>query len=471
MERLISLYRSFVGAEPSRIDPLSVSGSHRRYFRMVGGNGASVMGVVGTDADENRAFLTIARHFRGKGINVPEIYAVSDDGMVYLQEDLGSDSLFDLVAKGRESGAYSEDEIRLLSKAVAGLPKIQFEGAEGLDWDICYPDREFNERMVSFDLNYFKYCFLKTEKGLEFNEIRLQDDFDRLKADLLECESEAFMYRDFQARNIMVRDGEPWYIDFQGGRKGPIWYDVASFIWQARSRFPAEVKERLTVAYLDALRPYCAVSREEFDAKLRMFVLLRSLQILGAYGFRGRFEKKEHFLESIPAALDNLRELLATPFERYPYLSSVLRQLAGEKAARLGSKELEVRVISFSYKRGIPGDESGNGGGYVFDCRGMHNPGRYEQYRNSTGRDADVKAFLESRGEVQQFLDNVRSLVDPHVERYISRGFTSLQVSFGCTGGQHRSVYCAESLARHLAAKYDIRVRLLHRELGIESVL
>ena len=471
MERLLSLYRSFAGAEPSRIEPLSVSGSHRRYFRMVGGSGGSVMGVIGTDADENKAFVTIARHFRGKGINVPEILAVSDDLMVYLQEDLGSDSLFDMVAKGREAGSYSEDETVLLVKAISGLPKIQFKGGEGLDWNICYPDREFNGRMVSFDLNYFKYCFLKTEKGLEFNEIRLQDDFDLLKADLMECRSDAFMYRDFQARNIMVRDGEPWYIDFQGGRKGPIWYDVASFIWQARSRFPSEVKERLTDAYLEALRPYFTISREEFVEKLRIFVLLRSLQILGAYGFRGRFEKKEHFLESIPAALDNLRELLQTPFARYPYLSEVLRQLAGEPAARLESKELEVRVFSFSFKRGIPEDESGNGGGYVFDCRGMHNPGRYEQYRNSTGRDADVKAFLESRGEVQLFLDNVFSLTDPHVERYISRGFSSLQVSFGCTGGQHRSVYCAEALARHLAAKYDIRVKLVHRELNLESTL
>lgn len=461
MERLLTLYRDFAGSDPVRVDPLAVSGSHRRYVRLSGTDGRSVMGVIGTAADENRAFLTQARHFRSKGINVPEIYAQSEDLMVYLQEDLGDESLYDLVARGRDSRNYSPEEIALLRKAIAGLPKIQFEGARGLDWNVCYPDREFNGRMVGFDLSYFKYCFLKTS-GLEFNEIRLQDDFDALQADLLECQSDTFMYRDFQARNVMVRDGEPWYIDFQGGRKGPVWYDVASFIWQARSRFPKEVKESLTEAYLEAARPYMDIPRAEFDEKLRLFVLLRTLQVLGAYGFRGRYEKKEHFLESIPPALENLRELLETPFVRYPYLNSLLLRLTEEKGAALGSNDLEVRVFSFSYKKGIPDDESGNGGGYVFDCRALHNPGRYEQYRNSTGRDADVKAFLESRGEVQVFLDNVYSLVDTHVERYIARGFTSLQVSFGCTGGQHRSVYCAEKLAEHLKKKYDIRVRLTH---------
>ncbi len=469
MERLLRLYQDRFGSPAAQIVPLPGSGSHRRYFRLTGGD-RTVIGVLGTDAEENRAFLTEARHFRSKGIRVPEVYAVADDGMSYLQEDLGSDSLYDLVAAGRKSGSYSEVEARLLCKAVAGLPRIQFEGAQGLDFSVCYPDTAFNARMVDFDLNYFKYCFLKTA-GIEFKEIPLQDDFDRLKADLLSVTADTFLYRDFQARNVMVRDGEPWYIDFQGGRKGPIWYDVASFIYQARARYPKELKERLIRCYLDAMAPYAAPDEPSFREKLRLFVLFRTLQVLGAYGYRGKFEKKEYFLESIPYAMANLREILEQPFDRYPYLDAVLRQMAAGETPALESDTLEVHIYSFSYRKGIPEDSSGNGGGYVFDCRGMHNPGRYEQYKQSTGRDRDVIAFLEGKGEVQHFMDNVYGLVDPHVERYIRRGFSHLQVSFGCTGGQHRSVYCAEALARHLKGKYCIRIRLTHREQEIDITL
>ena len=469
-EVLRSLFLSVTGTEPSEIFPLKTSGSHRRYFRLSSGD-ISLIGVAGTDPSEDNAFITEARHFRSHGINVPEIIAVSEDSLAYLQEDLGDGLLFDLVAQGRLRGAYSEDEMQLLCKAMAGLPKIQFEGAEGLDFSICYPDREFNARMVDFDLNYFKYCFLKTSK-IEFDEVRLQDDFDAFKADLLSERSDAFMYRDFQARNVMIRDGKPWYIDFQGGRRGPVYYDVASFVWQARSRFSPAEKDRLIGAYIEALRPYCDISREEFMRRLRPFVLFRTLQVLGAYGYRGRFEKKSHFLSSIPFALDNLRELTEEPFERYPYLTETLRTLAGTGGqARLSGDTLTVTVTSFSYRKGIPEDTSGNGGGYVFDCRGMHNPGRYEQYQHSTGMDKDVVAFLEDRGEVFSFMDNVYNLVDPHVERYISRGFSHLMVSFGCTGGQHRSVYCAEALAKHLKGKYGIGIRIIHREQGVEKSL
>ena len=469
MERLQALYRTRFGKEADSIAPLPGSGSHRRYFRLTGGD-ATVIGVIGTDPEENKAFLTEARHFRSKGIPVPEILAVAPDGLSYLQEDLGSESLYDQVAEGRKRGDYSEAEARLLCKAVAGLPRIQFEGAQGLDFSVCYPDSAFNARMIDFDLNYFKYCFLKTA-GVEFREIPLQDDFDRLKADLLSEDSDTFLYRDFQTRNVMVRDGEPWYIDFQGGRRGPVYYDVASFVWQARSRFPKPLKERLIRAYLEALKPYSDIGETEFRQRLRLFVLLRTLQVLGAYGYRGKFEKKEYFLESIPYAMENLREILETPFDRYPYLDAVLRELAEQPTPALESDTLEVQVLSFSYKKGLPEDTSGNGGGYIFDCRSMHNPGRYERFKQSTGRDADVIAFLEERGEVQRFMDNVYNLVDPHVERYISRGFSHLQVAFGCTGGQHRSVYCAEVLARHLQRKYRIRVRLTHREQGLDTVL
>lgn len=462
MEELRRLYSDFIGNPDIEMRQICQSGSHRQYFRLSAAS-CHHIGVIGTDADENKAFIGLARHFRSKGINVPEVLAVSGDGLRYIQEDLGEIQLYDLLADGRKSGEYDEDMCRLLCKTMAALPKIQFEGAEGLDFSLCYPEEEFSARMVDFDLNYFKYCYLKTS-GVEFNEIKLQDDFDALKMDLLKEDRQTFMYRDFQARNVMMKDGEPWFIDFQGGRRGPIYYDVASFVWQARARYPEEVKERMISAYLDALGQYHSIDRDEFEDKLRIFVLFRTLQVLGAYGFRGKFEKKPHFLESIPYALANLRALLHKPFDRYPYLCDVLAELCAEHESPAAGSGLEVHVYSFSYRKGIPEDHSGNGGGYVFDCRGLHNPGRYEQYKNSTGMDDDVIKFLEERGEVSGYLESIYSIIDPHVARYIARGFSHLQISFGCTGGQHRSVYCAEATARHIHDKFGIKVRLTHVE-------
>lgn len=466
---LAALFEQYAGTSAEETVAFPSSGSSRRYFRLRSG-ACSAVGVCGADAGENRAFIGLSRHFRSKGLPVPQVYAQSADGLCYLQEDLGDTSLFDAVSQGRERGGYSEAEAGLLRRTVEMLPRFQCAGAEGLDWSLCYPQEAFDGRTVDFDLNYFKYCFLKTS-GLEFNEIRLQDDFDRLKADLLEDSGEpTFMYRDFQARNVMLRDGEPWFIDFQGGRRGPLCYDLASFLWQARSRFPDTLREELVEHYLQALRAFRPVDGAAFRRRLRLFVLFRSLQVLGAYGFRGRFEKKPHFLSSIPCAIDQLRTLLQTPFPAYPYLSECLLHLCAlpQFAAE---KRLEVQVVSFSYKKGIPADASGNGGGYVFDCRGIHNPGKYEYYRAFTGRDPEVIRFLEDDGEVSVFLDSVYRLADAHAARYLERGFTHLQFCFGCTGGQHRSVYCAEHLARHLAEKYRLRVRLTHRELSVDSLL
>ncbi|MEE3465755.1 MAG: RNase adapter RapZ [Candidatus Cryptobacteroides sp.] len=451
---------------------LPSSGSNRRYFRLRSAS-CSLMGVVGNNLEENRAFLYLSRHFREKGLPVPAVVAVSEDQMTYLQEDLGTTGLFELVAPGREKGSYNEEETRLLCQALEELPRLQFAGAEGLDWQQCMYEA-FNARMVDFDLNYFKYCFLKAT-GLEFNEERLQDDFERLKANLLLEESNTFMHRDFQARNIMVKDGKPWIIDFQGGRRGPIYYDVASFVWQARSRFPEATQKRLLEAYLNALRPFQEVDQDHFYSRLRLFVLFRTLQVLGAYGFRGLFERKAQFISSIPPAMDNLRGLLKKPFTDYPYLNSLLEQIVAlprfQNKAPEEPGKLLVHIYSFSLKKGVPEDLTGNGGGYVFDCRAIHNPGKYERYRNSTGMDADVIQFLEEDGEVTTFLESVYKLVDAHVRRFQERGFTHLQVSFGCTGGQHRSVYCAEHLAAHLAAKFDLKIVVTHRERKIEKTL
>jgi hypothetical protein len=294
-----------------------------------------------------------------------------------------------------------------------------------------------------------------------------------LKNDLLQDIGNTFMYRDFQARNVMIKDGEPYFIDFQGGRRGPIYYDVASFVWQARSRYPEELKEEMISTYLRALKGFVDVDEAHFRERLRLFILFRTLQVLGAYGFRGYFEKKPHFMASVPFAIDNLRKLLHTPFNDYPYLNDVLTKLTSmhQFYEIAEDKRLEVRIYSFAYKKGIPADNTGNGGGYVFDCRSINNPGKYEHYRQFTGLDKEVIKFLEDDGEVLTFLDNVYNMVDAHVKRFIDRKFTHLQVCFGCTGGQHRSVYCAEHLAEHLAKKYDVKITVTHRELDIEKMM
>ena len=470
-----NLFTAYFGVEPQSCEPLSGSGSNRRYFRL-SAEGRSCMGVIGTDARENNAFIRLSEHFRSKGLNVPQVYAVSEDGMTYIQEDLGDRMLSDDVAAVLKSGGYSPDSpvVELLCKTMSMLPAIQFKGAEGLDFSVCYPQPAFDHRMVMFDLNYFKYCFLKPS-GLEFDEARLQDDFERLAQDLLEDSGNTFLYRDFNARNVMIKDGEPYFIDFQGGRRGPIYYDVASFVWQARFRYPQWLKEKMIDSYLKSLNEYTDADRAGFDERLRLFVLFRTLQVLGAYGFRGLVEHKAQFVVSIPPALANLKELIADPFGGYPYLMEVLEVLTSlpqfaEEESHDGT--LEVKVCSFSYRKGLPQDMSGNGGGYAFDCRAIHNPGRYEPYKKLTGRDEPVIRFLEEDGEITEFLSHVYAIVDSHVERYVKRGFSNLMIGFGCTGGQHRSVYSAEHVAHHIASKYPhVRVRLIHREQNIDEVL
>ena len=470
-----NLFTAYFGVEPQSCEPLSGSGSNRRYFRL-SAEGRSCMGVLGTDARENNAFIRLSEHFRSKGLNVPQVYAVSEDGMTYIQEDLGDRMLSDDVAAVLKSGGCSPDSpvVELLCKTMSMLPAIQFKGAEGLDFSVCYPQPAFDHRMVMFDLNYFKYCFLKPS-GLEFDEARLQDDFERLAQDLLEDSGNTFLYRDFNARNVMIKDGEPYFIDFQGGRRGPIYYDVASFVWQARFRYPQWLKEKMIDSYLKSLNEYTDADRAGFDERLRLFVLFRTLQVLGAYGFRGLVEHKAQFVVSIPPALANLKELIADPFAGYPYLMEVLEALTSlpqfaEEESHDGT--LEVKVYSFSYRKGLPQDMSGNGGGYAFDCRAIHNPGRYEPYKKLTGRDEPVIRFLEEDGEITEFLSHVYAIVDSHVERYVKRGFSNLMIGFGCTGGQHRSVYSAEHVAHHIASKYPhVRVRLIHREQNIDEVL
>lgn len=468
-EVLNKLYITYTGHQPEAIEEMPSSGSNRLYFRLKGN--PTLIGVRGESQAENAAFLYMASHFRSKGLPVPEVFAESDDKMYYLQQDLGDTLLFKAIEKGRLTHQFSEDEKILLKKTMRLLAKVQFKGAEGMDFSICYPQAEFNRRSILWDLNYFKYCFLKAT-GLSFQENLLEDDFQRLADVLLQSSSETFMYRDFQSRNVMIQNGEPWLIDFQGGRKGPFYYDVASFLWQAKANYPESLRQELLQEYLDALRVYKQIDETEFFITLRHFVLFRTLQVLGAYGFRGYFEKKPHFMQSIPFAMENLRQLMRSPYPEYPYLCEVLKQLTELKQFKDQLKKpLVVKVTSFAYKKGIPDDPTGNGGGYVFDCRAINNPGKYDRYKPFIGLDKPVIQFLEEDGEILTFLKHIYALVDASVKRYMERGFTNLSVCFGCTGGQHRSVYAAQHLAEHLNEKFGVEVNLIHREQNIQQIL
>ncbi len=470
MNRLRELYKKYTGEEPEKIEELPSSGSNRRYFRLLKSGKESLIGVLGTCKPENETFIYLANHFGKKNLPVPVVLAVSDDHMAYLQNDFGDTLLFGAIEKGRKTSAFSPEEKELLIKTIRLLPDIQFNGAVGLDFSRCYPSAQFDVRSIMWDLNYFKYCFLKAT-GMDFDEDKLEDDFQALAQVLMRSQSSTFMYRDFQSRNVMIVDGEPHLIDFQGGRRGPFYYDVASFLWQAKAGFPQSLREELLHHYIDALRKYKPVDENYFFEQLRHFVLFRIMQVLGAYGFRGYFEKKPHFMQSVPYAINNLRELLQKNFPEYPYLQKMLWNLVNLKqfSDQMQKRQLTVRVMSFAYKKGIPDDTSGNGGGFVFDCRAVNNPGKYERYKPFTGLDEQVITFLEDDGEILTFLDHCYALVDASVKRYIDRGFTNLMVSFGCTGGQHRSVYSAQHMAERLNKKFNVKVELIHREQNIEQ--
>ena len=478
MQALKELYKKAFGAEAVSVVKLPGAGSNRQYYRITATDGQTYIGCVGTSIEENHAFITLTRHFTEKQLPVPHLYAVSDDESRYIQEDLGDQSLFQIIKK-REDGWQN-----LVKETLRQLVRFQFEGAEGLDFSVCYPQPEFDKENVMFDLNYFKYCYLKAT-GIDFHEIRLQRDFEHLAEELVNIpHPTTFMYRDFQARNIMIKDGNPYFIDYQGGRKGPFYYDVASFLWQASAGYSNEERKEFADYYFSNISTLTS-NFATLTSNLKLFILFRLLQVLGAYGFRGYFERKKHFLDSIPPALENLRKIIEQGVaDDYPELKCICKQLVdGQKSSTSLSdkfsqraplsvtpKPLVVKVFSFSYKKGIPEDESGNGGGYVFDCRSTHNPGRYEEYKQQTGMDQSVIDFLEKDGEILTFLDSVYRLADHHVQRWMERGFNNLMFSFGCTGGQHRSVYSAQHLAEYLNNKYGVEVHLCHRERGVTQV-
>ncbi len=467
--KLIKLFEKWAGEPHTEFYPLPPSGSEREYFR-IKSKSKSVIGVFNPDKKENKAFLTFSKHFKSKNLNVPEIYARDLRNNIYLEEDLGDTTLFAFLRALRKNGEFPQEVFEIYKRVLEELPKFQIVAGQDLDYSVCYPRKKFDKRSMLWDLNYFKYYFLKLSK-VPFEEQALERDFNRFIEYLLSTDVKYFLYRDFQSRNILLFNNQPYFIDYQGGRKGALQYDVASLLYDAKADIPQPVRNELLRHYLNELHNYIDFNDREFVEYYYGYVLIRILQALGAYGYRGFYERKEHFLKSIPYALENLSWLLANvefPV-KMPALFDALKRMTKSKALKKFSQKrsykLKVTVTSFSYKKGIPEDKHGNGGGFVFDCRGLLNPGKYESFKLMNGRDEEIIKFLEEKSDVKKFLRHVFSLVDFTVDSYIKRKFTNLMVNFGCTGGQHRSVYCAEATAKHLAEKFDIAVDLIHTEL------
>jgi aminoglycoside/choline kinase family phosphotransferase len=445
-----------------------LGGSGRKIIRLTGEKNSAV-GILYDVREENAAFLEFSRHFRKHGLPVPEIYAEDLDHGAYLEEDLGNMSLFEFLSKHRAGESIAAPVVDAYRKVIATLPRFQVEAGRDLDYKVCYPRDSFDRQSIAWDLNYFKYYFLRLA-GIPFNEQALEDDFTRLTEFLLSAGRDYFLYRDFQSRNIMLREGQPFFLDYQGGRKGALQYDVASLLYDAKADLPPELRQRLLDHYLETLGGYADVKRDAFMQHYYAYVYIRIMQALGAYGFRGFYERKVHFLQSVPYALKNLRWLLhnvTLPIALPTLMEAFHSMLASEKLQGLASDadSLVVRIFSFSFHRGLPKDESGNGGGFIFDGRSLPNPGREEHFKLLTGRDAPVIDYLNQQESVHQFLASVMSLVDASLNSYQRRGFKHLMVSFGCTGGRHRSVYLAEQVAKRLRGRNGIEVVLQHREL------
>ena len=463
---LISLFEKWAGEQTIHFHSLPSSGSNREYYRIESLQ-KGALGVFNPDVKENRAFLEFSKTFYDSGLPVPEILAEDSNKEIYLVEDLGDTTLYAYLTQIRMQLGFNEELKDIYKEVITYLIEFQVTGGRSVDYSYCYPRSSFDKQSMMWDLHYFKYYFLKLA-GIPFDEQSLEDDFQTFTDYLLEAEMDFFLYRDFQSRNIMLRNGKPYFIDYQGGRKGALQYDLASLLYDAKADIPDDFREELLAHYLDIAGKKLTIDDKKFKEYFYAYVLVRIMQALGAYGFRGFYERKEHFLLSIPYAIQNLIKLLEKDLPvQIPALRESLYQLTiSQKLKEISQKSnvLRVQVNSFSYKRGIPVDESGHGGGFVFDCRAIHNPGRFEKYKNLTGKDIEVINFLEGREDMHEFLNHAKTLVDNAVENYQTRKFTHLMVSFGCTGGRHRSVFSAEKMAEHLNSKYELLVEIKHRE-------
>jgi aminoglycoside/choline kinase family phosphotransferase len=469
IEEIRRLFVMYSRCPLTGLDVIPQSGSNRIYFR-IRTDEQSYIATYNDNVRENQTFIYFSRHFREHGCPVPEIYFVNDACTIYFQEDFGDQSL---LAELEKQG-HSDTVLSLFRQSLQQLARLQILGGEGLDYSKTITSREFGKQAILSDLLYFKYYLLDTLQ-IPYDKERLIDDFERLSAYLTQADHKYFLYRDFQSRNILLKDGQVHFIDFQGGMKGALQYDVASLLWQAKAELSDLWKDSLLEYYMNCVDELLQIKidRVSFVGQYNGYVLIRLLQVLGAYGFRGLFERKAHFLISIPLALRNLKWFvnhrstgLALPeFDRLLGLivqDELIHRFEPIQAGQ--DTPLVVHIQSFSYRKAIPDDDSGNGGGFVFDCRGILNPGRIEEFRTLTGRDKPVRDFLEQQTRMPEFLNGAYNIVDISVEDYITRGFSSLCISFGCTGGQHRSVYAADAMARHLRNKYHVRIDLHHVE-------
>jgi aminoglycoside/choline kinase family phosphotransferase len=464
-----ALFEKWTGTNSMSIIELPLSGSNRKYFRISDGK-KTVIATYNSDFVENEAFFYLVDRLGKSGVNVPQLYISDETKGIYLQEDLGDLSLYDYAI----TNSISDGKLfEVYKKVIDQMPLIQYESAQGMDFSKCFPREAFDRQSIQWDLNYFKYCFLKLVQ-LPFHEQKLEDEFQKLIELLLEAPSDFFLFRDFQSRNIMLKNEKVFFIDFQGGRRGALQYDLASLIYEAKTNLNASFRERILNYYIEVYSKYDFFDKEVFLKYYPAYALIRILQAFGAYGYRGLFEKKAFFVQSISSGLKNILELSnqTTISERFPYLCELVKEMQS-----LGSKfdvqkteqGLTITVASFSYMNGLPDDWSGNGGGYVFDCRALNNPGRHEEYKALTGRDAEVISFLNKDADVKEFIARTQKLVEKSVKKYIERGFKHLSVAYGCTGGQHRSVYAADQLIAYLKLNFDVHLRLFHREQKIEE--
>ncbi len=483
MDVLKKLFEQHFHASALRVQPLQgqLGGSGRRIIRLASDN-VSAIGILYDVREENVAFLNFSKHFRRHGLPVPEIYAEDLEHGAYLEEDLGNTTLFEFLSQNRSGEEIAPAAIDAYRKVLATLPRFQIEAGRDLNYKVCYPRASFDRQSIAWDLNYFKYYFLRLA-GIPFNEQALERDFGHLSKFLLTAEREYFLYRDFQSRNVMLRDGQTFFLDYQGGRKGALQYDVASLLYDAKADLPPQTRQDLLEHYLGQLANFISLDRDAFMRHYYAYAYARIMQALGAYGFRGFYERKPHFLQSVPFALKNVRWLLHNaelPIELPTLLDAFQQMLGSENLQSLASdlvsptspgampeaRHLVVRIFSFSFHRGgVPKDETGNGGGFVFDSRSVANPGREERFKALTGKDAPVIDYLNQQKGVHEFLTHATSLVEASVSNYRDRGFKNLMISFGCTGGQHRSVFFAEQLAKHLNGSNDLQVIVRHLEL------
>lgn len=482
---LVTLVRE-IGMEPLDLKAIAESGSSRKYYRIETSSG-SVMGAYNANIEENEAFFYLTEHFGALGLPVPRLLAVNTQRDCYLQSDFGDESLFGDISRDLAMGNYSSRTIQLLKQTLEQLVRFQVEGDRGLDYSKVYPMPSFDKAAVMDDLDYFKYYFVKPHAEVVFNEIRLKAEFSRFADFIGQAGNRGFMYRDFQSRNIMVCREQPRFIDYQGGRKGPLQYDVVSLLYQVKAQMPQTLRNELLDHYKTALSAYIDPAAIDFDRYYPYFVYLRLLQVLGAYGFRGLIQKKAHFIQSIPFALNELKALNESiPLNEYPELQNIINQLIGDPRAMpfepravpwasgimplRGDAALTVTVNSFSFKKSYPDDYSGNGGGFVFDCRALPNPGREPEFKTKTGRDWEVIEYLEAKPQTHVFLDHVKAIVGQSIDNYLERHFNNLMVSFGCTGGQHRSVFFAQSIADWIRKTYPaVNVKLNHIEQHIHE--